>query len=135
MARFTTDNAREMAARSVASRKAAKTERTAALAMVALPTTASAGTGPGIDVACSRARKLQRLEKQLEALDGFLDKAKTADEWHKLTTAKHRLLENFYILAGIAKPGSRRPGREKENRQQTPLGPLADIEPVPAGVP
>ena len=60
----------------------------------------------------SRARKLQRLEMQLEALDNFLDDAKTGDEWHKLSTAKHRLLENYYILADIPKPGSRRPKAE-----------------------
>ena len=60
-----------------------------------------------------RARKLQRLELQLEALDNLIDNAKSADDWHKLSTAKHRLLENYYILAGIPKPGSRRPGRER----------------------
>jgi transposase-like protein len=84
----------------------------------------------------SRARKLQRLETQLEALDNFLDNAKAADEWHKLSTAKHRLLENFYILAGIAKPGSRRPGRERDERRQ-PLAPAyrpAPAQPAPSPI-
>jgi len=82
----------------------------------------------------SRERKLQRLETQIEALDNFLDNAKTADEWHKLSTAKHRLLENYYILAGIPKPGSRRPARER-----TSTAPMAAVivgvepEPVPVG--
>jgi transposase-like protein len=61
----------------------------------------------------SRERKLHRLETQLDALDNFIDNAKKADEWHKFSTAKHRLLENYYILAGIPKPGSRRPGKER----------------------
>jgi transposase-like protein len=68
----------------------------------------------------SRKRKLQRLETQLEALDNFIDSAKTADEWHKLSTAKHRLLENYYILAGIPKPGSRRPGKGDGRRMWRP---------------
>lgn len=80
----------------------------------------------------SRARKLQRLETQLDALDDLLDNAKSADEWHKLSTAKHRLLENFYILAGIAKPGSlkHKPAREP-GRRSSYLGNLRPLEPWP----
>jgi transposase-like protein len=61
----------------------------------------------------SHVSKLQRLEAQLEALDNLLDNAKTDDDWHKLCTAKHRLLENYYVLAGIPKPGSRKPAPER----------------------
>ena len=63
----------------------------------------------------SRARKLQRLEAQLEALDNLTDNAKTVDDWHKLSTAKPRLLENWYVLAGIPKHGSlkHKPAREQ----------------------
>lgn len=94
----------------------------------------------------SRARKLQRLETQLEALDNFIDNAKTADEWHKLSTAKHRLLENYYILAGIPKPGSRRPRDHdksaappgawlsKEELNPTPV-PVAPKDGLPASLP
>jgi transposase-like protein len=80
----------------------------------------------------SRVSKLQRLEAQLEALDNLIDNAKSADDWHKLSTAKHRLLENYYVLAGIPKPGSRRPAPE---RSKSPISDLRDLmisEPVPA---
>jgi hypothetical protein len=102
----------------------------------AKPPTHVPSTGNGNSTDDSRARKLERLETQLEALDNFLDGAKTADEWHKLSTAKHRLLENYYILAGIPKPGSRRPG--KDSRPNHPPGawlvrPAPTLAPVPVG--
>ena len=140
MPRFTPATARQMAALSVAKRRAAETERAASLASATLPATLPADTGQGIDLADSRARKLERLETQLEALDNLIDTAKTADEWHKLWTAKHRLLENYYVLAGIAKPGSRRPGREREQSSgwsarlvpQVPSAPVRPQVPTPA---
>jgi transposase-like protein len=91
----------------------------------------------GNSTADSRARKLERLEPQLEALDNLIDNAKTADEWHKLSTAKHRLLENFYVLAGIPKPGSRRPGRERDDRRERPAlaYAVAPATPQPAPAP
>jgi len=61
----------------------------------------------------THARKIARLETQLESLDNTLELAKTADEWHKLSTARQRLFEQWRILSGIPLPGSRRPGREK----------------------
>jgi transposase-like protein len=76
----------------------------------------------------SRAHKLQRLETQLDALDNVLDNAKTADEWHKLSTAKHRLLENYYVLAGIPKPGSRKPAPERQ--RPSTLGAFGDLGPI-----
>jgi hypothetical protein len=91
---------------------------------------------PGDSKEDSRARKVQRLELQLEALDNLIDNAKSADEWHKLATAKHRLLENWYILAGVPKPGSLRHKAERKPvigsgayRQIQPLGP-AVVEPL-----
>src|SRR6266446_4251643 len=33
----------------------------------------------------AQARKLQRLETQLEALDNLIDNGKSADDWHKLS--------------------------------------------------
>ena len=39
---------------------------------------------PGKSNDDSRARKLQRLDLQLDALDNLIDNAKTPDDWHKL---------------------------------------------------
>lgn len=60
------------------------------------------------------ASKIARLESQLDSLDNALDNAKTADEWHKLSTARQRLFEPWRILCGIPLPGSRKPTREKQ---------------------
>jgi transposase-like protein len=75
----------------------------------------------------AHAEMLQRLELQLSALDNFLDNAKTPADFQKLTTAKSRLLEHYYILAGIHKPGSRKPAKE---RLQSPRLELPDIAPL-----
>jgi hypothetical protein len=72
----------------------------------------------------SHARKIARLETQLESLDNALDLAKTADEWHKLSTARQRLFEQWRILSGIPLPGSRRPAKEKPKRELHFIGPL-----------
>ncbi len=65
----------------------------------------------------THARKIQRLETQLESLDSALDNARTADDWHKLSTARQRLFEQWRILSGIPLPGSRRPSKERPRRQ------------------
>ena len=93
------------------------------------------GLNPEIaPVSSTQGSKLVRLEAQLDALDNFIDNAKTADEWHKLSTAKHRLLENYYILAGIPKPGSLRRKPEREVRRGPavlgPLGPASGPDTV-----
>jgi hypothetical protein len=80
MARFTTANARQMAARSVAARKEAKAKRNANRAQpehltryYAAPYEKAADTGLGIDVVCVR--------EKLEKLDALMGKAKTDREW------------------------------------------------------
>lgn len=78
----------------------------------------------------AHAEMLQRLELQLSALDNALDNATSPDDWSKLTTAKHRLLENYYILAGIPKPGSRRPGKERPQPPTFELPQPLDIAPL-----
>lgn len=81
----------------------------------------------------THARQIQRLEAQLESLDNVLDNAKTADDWHKLSTARQRLFEQWRILSGIPLPGSRKPSKERPRRQAcyAPVEPEL-IEPVPA---
>jgi hypothetical protein len=63
----------------------------------------------------ARVRRILRLEHQLESLDNILDNAKSADEWHKLSTARQRLFEQWRILSGIPLPGSRRQPAERKN--------------------
>ena len=56
-----------------------------------------------------------RLERQLTALDDQLEAATTPDGWHKLSTARQRLFEQWRILRGIPFPGSRRPDMERSH--------------------
>lgn len=63
------------------------------------------------------ARKIERLESQLDQLDDLLDEAKTAAEWRDLTNARARLFDQWAQLSGIPKAGSRRPGKEPSKRQ------------------
>ena len=74
------------------------------------------GTNPTIGADHPHASKIARLETQLESLDNALDNAKTADEWHKLSTARQRLFEPWRILSGIPLPGSRKPRKEKQSK-------------------
>lgn len=72
--------------------------------------------------------KLGKIESQLEAIDLMLEKAKTPEDWQKLTNSKDKLLQNFYVLAGIAKPAARKASRTAPQRVQP-------IEPVEPGNP
>ena len=111
MARFTAANASEMAARSVAVRKAAEAKRTACPASIPLQATPPADTALGISVACVRAR--------LATLDGLLAKAKTDREWDNLSRSYERLFKVWCVLSNTpGPPGSRRPGREDPRRQR-----------------
>jgi hypothetical protein len=68
-------------------------------------------------------------------LDNYIHNAKTAEDWHKFSTAKHRLFEQWRILVGIPLPGSRRPAAEKARSRSGlwPSGPIgvAPIEDSP----
>ena len=66
MPRFTVANAREMAARSVAARKAAEAERTCKPAPATLSATLPAGTDPYV------VARLSRVRRQLDRLDELL---------------------------------------------------------------
>jgi hypothetical protein len=101
MARFTAANAREMAARSVAARKTAATERTAWAALTPVPATTSTGEDPGISPSCVLAR--------LQTLDCLMAKAKTDREWDNLSRAFERLFKVWCVLTNTPGPGNRRP--------------------------
>ena len=123
--RFTHANAREMAARSVAARKAAELEA------IADPLSAADDRK---EPQAPHARECARLKKQMGRLDDLLDAAQTAADWRDLTNARARLFDQWAHLAGIPKPGSRRPGREVTRRVAPPAEPTP-AEPGPSGTP
>lgn len=124
MGRFTTANAREMAARSVARRKSAQAERTPSPATIPLSPAGSADTDLGINVASVRAR--------LETLDGMMSRAKTDREWDNLTRAYDRMFRVWCVLTKTPGPGNRKPAPERPDRrgviQLQPM--LSDAQPV-----
>ena len=105
MARFTAANAREMAARSVAVRKAAEAKPPIWPAFTPAQATPPAGTDPGISVACVRAR--------LETLDALMSRAKSDREWDNLTRAYDRMFRVWCVLTKTPGPGNRKPAREQ----------------------
>ncbi len=72
----------------------------------------------------NRAQKCNRLELQLERIDGMIDSATDPDALNKLASAKTRLLEQWRILSGIPLPGSRRPGKDRPRRENCFVRPL-----------
>jgi hypothetical protein len=75
------------------------------------------------------SRKLARLERQLDRLDGLIDDTDEPPALRDLTNARARLFDQWAHLAGIPKPGSRRPGREPRARMAPPA------EPTPSETP
>lgn len=65
-----------------------------------------------------RTRAIQRLEEQMESIDLQIDEVHEPDDWHKLTTARSKLFEQWRILSGIPMPGSRKPAADKPARQR-----------------
>ena len=135
MTRFTTANAREMAARSVASRKAAEAERTPSPATIPLSAAAPADTDSGINLACVRAR--------LVTLDGMMAKAKSDREWDNLTRAYDRMFRVWCVLTKTPGPGNRKPAPEPRKpsgpecwesfteRPSQPVAPACGVESPP----
>jgi hypothetical protein len=126
--RFTVANAREMAARSVAKRKATEAKRTAWPACIPLPGAAPADPDPGINVASVRAR--------LETLDGLMARAKKNREWDNLSRAFDRLFRVWCVLTQTAFPGTLRPSERRKSARGAPYwrerwayaGPLVPVE-------
>ena len=112
MARFSSANAREMAARSVTVRKAAEDQRLAEVnsaAQVPLP------TGQDTDREFF-ARRLDRVRKQLSLTDDAIEKeARKAtpdgQQLNSLAQAQSRLSEQERILSGRELPGVRKERR------------------------
>jgi hypothetical protein len=122
--RFTTANSREMAARSVAARKAAAAERLERLAQTSLSpatdspsATPATGANPGIDVACVRARVVELIE--------LMGKAKGDDrKWDNLSRAADRMFKMLCTLTDTPGPGNWKP---EERRRRGGLGSLLSL--------
>lgn len=80
------------------------------------------------------------LKEQIGRIDGIIANCTCVADLDKLASAKSKLLEQWRVLSGIPKPGSRRPGRERESRQPVFPEPIPAVppaaslpEPVPVG--
>jgi len=59
------------------------------------------------------ARRIHRLELQLERIDLMIDEANDAGKLDHLASARARLFEQWRILSGVPKPGVRKPSRDR----------------------
>jgi hypothetical protein len=125
MPRFTTANAREMAARSHAARLKRTTQREAAREVApGLPLT---NPQPNDD-ALFIAKRLARVRKQLDRIDGMIEKETDPMKLDRLASAQARLSEQERILAGRPMPGSLRPKKPPE--QARPYWEVSRVEPL-----
>ena len=110
--RFTSQNAREMAARSVAARKAAQADRAANPASAPLPAQPTADDG-------YKATRLTRVRGYLDLLDERLRTVVPRGDpkvIRDLAMASQYLSEQEFALAGRPKPGNRRPAPERKHQ-------------------
>ena len=121
MARFTAANSREMAARSAAARKAAKTQRCAERASAAqVPPYQRAGTGED----GFAARRLARVSNQIERVNSMIDRERDPSRLERLT----RALSVLYNLdTQLRRPAGDSKGRlsraaQRENSRPDVLG-------------
>jgi hypothetical protein len=113
MSLFTPQNAREMAARSVAARRAAKIQRDIPPAPFFVQSGSSGDKSLEIDPARVRVR--------LETLDALMGKAKTDREWDNLSRAYDRLFRVWCTLTRTPGPGNYRPKAVPERRRELPV--------------
>ena len=114
MARFTTANARDMAAKSVAKRKANELDRATKAAQ--LPPT----TEPEAEY---DSRQIARVRAHLERVDCELDRTKDAQEIERLARARGALAEQERIARGKPLPGQYRPEKQRVAKR-TEIEPL-----------
>jgi hypothetical protein len=119
---FTTANAREMAARSQAARRQRTTQREAAREVApGLPQT----NPQQDDDALFIAKRLARVRKQLDRIDGMIEKETDPMKLDRLASAIARLAEQERLLAGRPMPGSFRPKKPPEQAR-----PYLQINPI-----
>jgi hypothetical protein len=123
MPRFTSANAREMAARSLAARQAAKMERECPPG----PAHVQAGpsTEPDLGIDASRVRAY------LRKLDSLLARAKTDREWDNLSRAYDRFFKVLMVVTRTPGPGQYAPRKFQEQPRRRPYY----LEPTPAVTP
>jgi len=105
-ARFTSANAKEMAAKSAETRRKLREERAKAAQVPELPPLPSEAL-PGY-----LNERLVRVRAQLDRLDAMLLHAVDAQEIERLARAAGVLAEQERLLDGRPLPGSRKPGKE-----------------------
>jgi hypothetical protein len=113
MPRFTIANCREMAARSVAARKAAEAQRKAIFAPVLAPAESSAEPNLG-------GESLSRVRVHMDRLHELMSKAKTDREWDNLSRAYERLFKVWCVLTRTPGPGNLKPKDIRSSRPPLP---------------
>jgi hypothetical protein len=103
--RFTKENAREFAAKGWQARRERKTKLEAEAAKGRQATPQS-----------------ERIARQIERLEGMMDKSKDANELQKLSAAHARLFNAWQVLTGTPNPGSR--------RAKSPKPAYVQVEPI-----
>jgi hypothetical protein len=121
MARFTSANAREMAARSLAARQAARIQRDAPPVPTAVQASSKGEISLGIDAS--------RVRMRLETLDSLMSKAKTDREWDNLSRAYDRMFRVWCVLTQTPGPGNRRPAPERTRPNWMPPPLPMSLEP------
>jgi hypothetical protein len=112
MARFTTANAREMAAKGNAAKaERLKRLRDAAFPPANLPLECARDAGEGF-----LARRLFRVRAQLDMIDERLLSERDPHKLERLAACSYRLAEQERILAGRPTPGARRPQEGQPSR-------------------
>src|SRR5882724_10137456 len=122
MARFTSANAREMAAKSLAARQAAKIERDAPPTPAVVQAGSNGDQTLGIDASRVRVR--------LEKLDSLMGQAKTDREWDNLTCAFDRLFRVWCTLTRTPGPGNLKLGSPR-TQQRRFMGEPVPVAPRP----
>jgi hypothetical protein len=119
MSLFTAANAKEMAAKSHASRKAAAAERFSKPLSIPQIAPSPAEIDSGVNVASVRER--------LETIDRMMARAKTHQEFDCLTRAYDRMFRVLCVLTNTPGPGNRKPASLRKSSptwRSEPLPPL-----------
>jgi len=116
MARFTAANAREMAAKSIAARQAAKIEREHSPASAPVQAVSDGEVPLEINVSCVRAR--------LETLDRLMAKAKDDKQWDAYSRAYERMFRVWCTLTKTPGPGNLKPSSRPPTQSRRTISPV-----------
>lgn len=116
---ITSENARELAYKSVESRRAAKQRAKEAEQAAQILAKRLAEQLPVNEPVSDKQRKV---EVQLASIDRLLDASKDYKEINALTQAKERLLNAWALLTGFPRPGVRKQSKTRQT--------LSDVSPL-----